>query len=241
MYKIFVPLFLMLIIILSVAIQADTKVTAADLDMNNLRDVNDKKKRFFDFLRPVVIDENNRILEIRNKLLEAKCNNDNQLFVARIAQEYSVNWKPGNKDWGKLLERVDSIPLELSLAQSATESAWGQSRFAVEGNNFFGQWCYRKGCGLVPQQRDRGSFHEVARFDSVNDSVRSYLKTINTGRAYATLRKIRKQHRTEDLQADANAQAAGLSRYSQRRSLYIRKIRAIIKENQELMLGDRSV
>ena len=237
MEKLLVPIFLISTVATTVAIQPDTSFTADDLDMSNIIDVNDKKQRFFDFMRPIIIDENARILKLREKLLAARENNNNKRFVARIAKTYTVNWDDEKENWDKLLERVDTVALELPLAQSADESAWGQSRFARQGNNFFGQWCYTKGCGIVPSERNRGSTHEVAKFNSVNDSVRSYLKTINTGRVYALLRKIRRENRAAGKQPDAKAQAGGLIKYSQRREKYVKEIRAMIQVNKKLMLG----
>jgi len=216
------------------------KVTAKDLDMSNLRDVKDKKQRFFDFMRPIVNDENAKVLELRKQLLAAKKHNNNNSLVAKTAKDYSVNWATDNdesENWGKLLERVDAVALELALAQSANESAWGQSRFAQQGNNFFGQWCYKKGCGIVPKRRDKGTSHEVASFKSVNDSVRSYLKNINTGRVYAPLRDVRKKDRAAGKPANAKSQAGGLIKYSQRREEYVKEIRSMIRVNQKLMLG----
>jgi len=128
------------------------------------------------------------------------------------------------------------VALEIVLAQSANESAWGQSRFAKEGNNFFGQWCYQKGCGIIPANRDKGSIHEVAKFSSVNKSVRSYIKNINTTRAYYPLRKIRRLNKTAGKKPDAIAQAGGLIKYSQRREKYVKEIRAMIRANKPLML-----
>ena len=210
---------------------------AKDLDMSNLVDVKDKKKRFFDFMRPIVISENNRVLTLRKSLESARKNKNNQAMVAKTAEDYSVEWVKGKENWGKLLERVDAVALELVLAQSANESAWGQSRFATKGSNFFGQWCYRKGCGLVPKKRDKGTKHEVAKFSSVNKSVRSYIKNINTGRVYAPLRKIRRENRAAGKKPDAIAQAGGLIKYSQRREAYVKEIRAMIRYNKKLMLG----
>ena len=218
---------------------ADVKnVTAADLDMTNLIDVKDKKKRFFDFMRPIVNAENAKVLELRKKLVSAKKNNNNKKFVAETADSYSVDWEAGKENWSKLLERVDAIALEVALAQSANESAWGQSRFAQQGNNFFGQWCYKKGCGIVPKKRDKGTKHEVASFKNVNASVRSYIKNINTGRVYAPLRNVRKQNRAAGKPVDAKAQAGGLIKYSQRREEYVKEIRAMIRVNKKLMLGE---
>jgi len=212
--------------------------TAKDLDMHNVANVKEKKKRFFDFLRPIVVAENQRILIQRQKILDAKKHNNNRQWVAKIAENYHVDWEPGKKNWAKLLERVDAVALELVLAQSANESAWGQSRFARQGNNFFGQWCYKKGCGIVPKKRDAGSRHEVAAFKSVNASVRSYLKNINTGRVYAPLRKIRRQDRKKGKAASAYDQAGGLIKYSQRRGAYVKEIRSMIRVNKKLMNGD---
>ena len=237
MEKLFVPIFLIAIVVATVAIQPDTGKTASDLDMSNINDADDRKKRFFNFMRPIINEENYKILKLRKQLLAAKKYNNNKIFVAQVAKTYHVHWGQKNENWDKLLERVDTIALELSLAQSANETAWGQSRFAKQGNNFFGQWCHTKGCGIIPAKRKRGLTHEVTRFDSINDSVRSYIKTINTGRAYALLRKIRRNNRIAGKQPDAKAQAGGLIHYSQRGEKYIKEIRAIIHANNEVMLG----
>ena len=238
MEKLLVPIFLISIVVLTAAIQPDTRFTADDLNMTDIKDTNDKKKRFFDFMRPIIIEENTKVLKLRKNLLDAKQQGNNKKFVARVAKAYTVNWEQGKENWDKLLERVDAIALELSLAQSADESAWGQSRFARQGNNFFGQWCYTKGCGIVPAQRTRGSSYEVASFDSVNHSVRSYIKNINTGRVYAKLRNIRRDNRAAGKQPDALAQATGLIKYSQRREKYVKEIRLMIRGNKKMMLGE---
>ena len=217
--------------------QDDTGLTAADLDMSNLKDTTDKKKRFFDFMRPIIVEENTRILELRARLEEAQRSNSNQAWVREIAEAYTVTWETGKENWIKLLERVDAVALEVALSQSALESAWGQSRFARQGNNFFGQWCYEKGCGIIPENREDGSKHEVAAFKSVNESVRSYIKTINTGRVYAGLRIIRRKNREAGNPVDARAQAGGLIKYSQQREKYVRNIRNMIDVNSKLMLG----
>jgi len=239
MKKIFLLSLLVCFYSISSIAQADVKqVTASDLDMSKLKDVKDKKKRFFDFMRPIVNDENAKVLELRKELVAAKKNKNNHELVARTAESYSVEWTTGKESWKKLLERVDAIALEVALAQSANESAWGQSRFAQQGNNFFGQWCYRKGCGIVPKKRDKGTKHEVASFKSVNDSVRSYIKNINTGRVYAPLRNIRRDNRAAGKKPDAKAQAGGLIKYSQRREEYVKEIRAMIRVNKKLMIGE---
>lgn len=219
-------------------VHADAKiVTAKDLDMSHLKGVKDKKKRFFDFMRPIIKDENAKVLALREKLLDAKKNNNNPELVAKAAESYSVKWTTGKESWKKLLERVDAVALEVALAQSANESAWGQSRFAQQGNNFFGQWCYRKGCGIIPKKRDKGTKHEVAKFKNVNDSVASYINNINNMRVYSPLRDIRRKNRAAGKKPDANAQAGGLIKYSTRREAYVKEIRSMIRVNKKLMQG----
>lgn len=239
MKSLILPSFIISVLFAPSLLMAEIKqFTAKDLDMTHVVDVKDKKKRFFDFMRPIVKDENNRVLKLRESLISARKTNSNQAMVAETAKDYSVDWEPGKENWEKLLERVDAVALELVLAQSANESAWGQSRFATQGSNFFGQWCYKKGCGLVPKKRDKGTKHEVAKFSSVNKSVRSYIKNINTGRVYAPLRQVRRQNREAGKEPNAIAQAGGLIKYSQRREAYVKEIRSMIRYNQKLMLGN---
>ena len=236
-HLIFISLLVFFFTLANAGCKVKDKVTAQDLDMTNLVDADDKKKRFFDFMRPIINQENMKILSLRKSLLAAQKNNNRESFVARTAKSYSLDWEIGKEDWDKLLERVDAVALELALAQSANESAWGQSRFAQLGNNFFGQWCYIKGCGIIPEDRKKGAHHEVANFKSVNDSVSSYIKNINTAGVYAPLRKARKKDRIAGKQPDAIAQAGGLTKYSERREAYVKEIREMIRKNKELMRG----
>ena len=215
---------------------AEKKHTTDDLKTSSIK-ASEKKKQFFDFMRPIINDENSKVLELREKLLLAKKYNNNKTMVADTAKDYRVTWQPGKEKWAELLDRVDAVALELALAQSANESAWGKSRFAKQGNNYFGQWCFKKGCGIVPARREKGKTHEVASYASVNDSVGSYIKSINTVTVYAPLRATRKNDRAAGKPPDAIAQAGGLIKYSQRREAYIKEIRALIRANQKLMLG----
>ena len=75
----------------------------------------------------------------------------------------------------QLIIRVDIIPEQLILVQAANESGWGTSRFAVNGYNFFGLWCFRQGCGFVPRDRNDDAEHEVARFRDLSHCVMTYI------------------------------------------------------------------
>lgn len=204
--------------------------------------IEEKKRGFFDALRPIVEAENARIARQRAIVLEAREIGDSDGEVADIAAEYGLeDWDAAagaGADWSGLLARVDTVPLTLTLAQAANESSWGQSRFAQEGSNLFGQWCFTEGCGIVPGQREAGKSHEVAAFGSVNASVRAYLHNINTGGAYTALRKLRQQARAAGEDPRATVLASGLARYSERGLAYVHEIKGMIRTNRELMRGE---
>jgi len=211
-------------------------------DFTSFKDVKEKKKAFFKFMHPFVDMENAAILKDRERLLAlrsesvAKLSSEDVQWLESMVKSYrSDSPLEDVKAWDHLLERVDAVPYPLVLAQSANESAWGTSRFARQGHNYFGQWCFTKGCGIVPSRRDAGSRHEVARFKSARHSVRAYLKNINTGRVYVDLRKIRAQQRVSGEPLGATALAGGLLKYSERGDAYVKEIRSMIRTNIKLM------
>lgn len=210
-------------------------------DFAAYKDVKAKKKAFFDFIQPMVIKANSKIQQDRQKLIGAQqaLKGANKLRPAQVKHVEAMIAHYNSKLEGvnltsvnKLLKRVDSVPPSLAMAQSANESAWGTSRFAKKAYNFFGQWCFKKGCGLVPARRNAGSSHEVRKFKSPQQSVTAYIHNINTGRAYAGLRKIRAQKRADNAAVLGYDLASGLTKYSERGQEYVKEIRAMIRYNK---------
>ncbi len=206
-------------------------------------DARTRKLRFFALLRPLVQTENKRIVELRTRLLELSRKTDaytpEQMDLIRpLAAKYRVplDGKPDSAFWAMLLKRLDKVPVELALAQAANESAWGTSRFARDGNNYFGQWCYKEGCGIVPARRNVDLSHEVKVFASAAESVRAYIYNLNTTSAYKRLRSLRQYMRRSGAKFDAALLAGGLSTYSERGAEYVKSIRNLIRHNQSLML-----
>lgn len=210
---------------------------ASTLDYSNVKTTAEKKQVFFDTLRPIVHNQNQKIRDTRQRIEFARDHDTDKQWLAEIAQQYKLDWNPEQPDWEILLRRVDTIPLELVMTQAANESAWGQSRFAQQANNLFGQWCFRKGCGIVPSQRDKGQKHEVKSFESINHSVSSYMHNINTTSAYKSLRKIRSELRQQGKPLSAIILATGLEKYSIRGKAYVKELQSMIKTNKHLMHG----
>ena len=208
-------------------------------DFTQYADVNAKKQAFFAYLQPVVAVNNQRILDDRARLAALANTSDealsraNRRFLAGLVDRYEIDTAASSEDQrAELMVRLDTVPMSLALAQAAMESAWGTSRFAREGNNLFGQWCYTKGCGLVPLRRDAGSSHEVEKFRTVSDAVSSYLRNINSHRAYAGLRKDRAQLRATGNAVTGYKLAEGLVDYSELREAYVKEIQAVIRINK---------
>ncbi len=135
-------------------------------------------------------------------------------------------------DWfATLLRRIDIIPASLALAQGAIESAWGTSRFAQEGNNYFGQWCFSPGCGMVPARRPEGAKYEVERFASVEEAVRRYMLILNSHPRYRYMRVLREQARAQEKPLSGRVMAAGLNGYAEIGEVYISHIRSVIRHN----------
>lgn len=200
-----------------------------------------KKRAFFSYLAPIVDDENDRILvqrdvvtRIQHWLSSGKeATQQMQKIIATYSEIYGVDQEVSLAEQvEELLLRVNIVPRSLTLAQAANESAWGTSRFAVRGNNYFGQWCFSQGCGLVPRSRGDSASHEVRAFSSPAESVRAYIYNINTHPAYATLRQLRADAENENRIARGSELAAGLLSYSERGEEYIKEIRQMIRSNK---------
>lgn len=199
----------------------------------------ERKAAFIEYMLPLVSAENEAVLAQRQRVLNWEKKRDvlgwwSSYQLSRLAEDYGMqSFNPENQaDWEQLISKIDQVAPSLALAQAAVESGWGTSRFSREGKNFFGQWCYQAGCGLVPNQRETGKTHEVASFESAAESVHRYLHNLNTHRSYAELRGIRVALRQQNKTLSGMVMAQGLSAYSERGQAYIDSLIGIIKVNK---------
>jgi Bax protein len=129
-----------------------------------------------------------------------------------------------------LRRRIDVVPRSLILIQAAKESGWGTSRFALQGNNLFGQRCYASGCGLEPAGVDDPNFN-VATFGSIDESVASYVRNLNTHPQYLEFRRKREALRAEQRRLSGVVLADSLDDYSERGGDYVEEIKTMIVDN----------
>lgn len=207
-------------------------------DLHKMKNVERKKSLFFRAMLPLILAENHNIRyqrEHARQLLDKGMENldvSERIWLDQLMRWYRVAGDLGDPKLAALLmRRVDEVPAAMVLAQAANESAWGTSRFAQEANNLFGQWTFDDNKGLVPAERGADQTHSVQIFENVRDSVRAYMRNINTHRAYRKLRRTREQMRRERLPFDVYVLAEGLQSYSQRGTAYVREIQAMIRSN----------
>lgn len=153
----------------------------------------------------------------------------------KVKQCKPFDWYPG-RCVNELLNRVDILPTNLIIAQAINESNWGRSRFATQANNYFGIWCFTKGCGLVPKSRAADKTFEVESFATIKENVAAYYRNINTHNAYQKLRQLRAHMRQQKQALDAMQLATGLDQYSARKQAYVKSIQRLIQTLQQHQL-----
>ena len=89
-------------------------------------------------------------------------------------------------------DRVKRVPTSIIIAMAGIESAWGQSRFAVEGNALFGvrTWDLEN----VPHMKALGNPDAswgVKKYTSKCQSVKDMIRILNTHPAYEKFRDFR--------------------------------------------------
>ena len=208
-------------------------------DFNSHETSRHKKQAFLDFLFPIIVDENLFLMRIRTQLEEFKEKqklqslNESELeWLNQLKMDYLIETDDIESTIDALLRKVDIIPPSLVLAQAALESGWGSSRIAQESNNLFGHRCFEEGCGAMPIQRGQGNTHESAKFDSINESIRSYLKNLNSFHRYKEFRTLRSQTELNQGGKGVLKLLPGLMPYSELGELYLRKVAKMIKQNK---------
>ncbi len=200
-------------------------------DLDNLQSVQLKKETFIKIVLPLIVAENEKILDDRKKLLtlsEKKYTSDlEKQWLRQKLLEYKV--KKG--DITELLKRMDMIPASIALAQAAKESGWGTSRFALEGNAIFGQWTW-DGQGIAPLNRDDNKNHKILKFPILRASVKAYKNNLNTHKSYFKFREKRKKLRDKNQDIKGLSLTDTLKNYAQTGSEYTKILNQIITQNR---------
>jgi Bax protein len=217
------------------AVRAGQKVkpiylTKLPKDLKTLGDTKTKRELFIKIVLPLILHENEKIIDDRKRLFKILGKNFNspgeKVWLNRRFKEYKIE----DKDLAELKMRMDIIPVSIALAQAANESGWGTSRFALEGNALFGQWTWSKK-GISPKNKDPDQSHKILQFQILKASVRAYKNNLNTHNAYKEFREVRAKLRQSETKITGLALTKYLKNYAAIGEKYTEIIEGIIVYN----------
>ena len=217
------------------AVRAGQKVkpiylTKLPKDLNTLGDTKTKRELFIKIVLPLILHENEKIIDDRKRLFKILGKNFNspgeKVWLNRRFKEYKIE----DKDLAELKMRMDIIPVSIAVAQAANESGWGTSRFALEGNALFGQWTWSKK-GISPKNKDPDQSHKILQFQILKASVRAYKNNLNTHNAYKEFREVRAKLRQSGTTITGLALIKYLKRYASIGEKYTEIIEGIMVQN----------
>lgn len=125
------------------------------------------------------------------------------------------------------------IPLELVVAQAVHESAWGNSRFAKEGNNLFGIRTWNDERKQLKPLEVPNAVWGIIIFDNQCDSIEYYYKLINSHDAYTNFRESRKIMIENGQKLDGVVLATFLSMFSELGHEYADRLKKTIIQLRE--------
>ena len=210
---------------------------------NEIKKIENTKKRknlFIQIVLPLILEENNRIRIDRKKLFSILNKNINSNLEKRWINKKFKQYGVVNKDLSTLKIRMDMVPVSLAIAQSAKETGWGTSRFALEGNALFGQWTW-EGEGIKPSGADTNSTHKVMKFKVLKASVRAYIRNLNTHRSYKSFRRERAVQRDNFEKFNSLELADHLDKYAETGKEYVKILKQIIKQNSLTDFDDAQI
>ena len=199
-------------------------------DMPSIDSAGTRKETFIKMLLPLVLAENERLLDDRKHLVRLRGILDadqplsriDKVWLAAVTDRYDLEFDEDDMSdiVDELLLRVDIVPPSLAIGQAALETGWGTSA-AARGQAMFGQMVFGDG--------DRA---EVRRFERLAHAVEAYALNLNTHNAYRKFREQRATARRRGDDPSGYALALTLARYSERKMDYVRDVRGIIKANK---------
>ena len=199
-------------------------------EIKNIGSTKKRKDMFIKIILPLIIKENTKIRIDRKRLFVILNKSSNTEIEKKWLEKKFKQYGVKQNDLYSLKVRMDEIPTSLAIAQAAKETGWGTSRFALKGNALFGQWTW-SGKGLKPKNAEEGKDHRVMKFNSLQLSVRAYLRNLNTHSSYKDLRKARSELRNDKEPLDSLIMVKHLEKYAEIGNQYVDVLQKIIKQN----------
>lgn len=200
-----------------------------------IKDIKTRKKAFMDILHPYVVKAQKKILEEQEYVrfyfaLKGFVTIPTAMKkrMAGLDKKYKIK---KNKTLKTYLKKIDIIHEPLVLAQAAVESAWGTSRFTKLANNIFGEWTWGKK-GIIPAGRPAGKKYKIRIFDSIQESVDSYMLNLNRHYRYESFRTARYAKRSQGKCFQGKEASNYLQAYSGIGDEYGKMLKGVISYNK---------
>jgi uncharacterized FlgJ-related protein len=202
-----------------------------------------KKQLFFRGIAPLILRANELIMQDRKRLEKIRSefkgngplDETDRIWIGKISGLYKVK-SSGEEVTGSMMDelwkKVDIVPPSLALGQAAEESGWGTSRFAAAGNAIYGQWTWGSNAMAPKQQRKELGNYGIAAFESIQESISSYMLNLNTHNAYADLRQKRAELRESAQKITGSVLAEQLTKYSERGEEYVKGLKSLMEYNR---------
>ena len=192
-------------------------------DLQHL-DIDERKDKFINIVLPAALIAQQIIKTKREELKTVK--KKKVLTPQDSSLLDSILTKFNAKDIDDLISRLHSHPVSIIIAQAATESGWGTSRFCREANNIFGVWSFNKNEQRIAagKARDEKVIY-LRKYDNLIGSIMDYLYTIAKSDAYKTFR----QKRT--ISDNPYRLIWFLQNYSEKRLEYVITLRDMLEHN----------
>jgi Bax protein len=198
-------------------------------DLSLIENIRERKELFIKIILPLILQENEKIEEDREKLFKLLAKKSNTKEEKDWLKWKFKEYKIKNRDISELKIRMDIVPVSLAIAQAAIESGWGTSRFALEGNALYGQWTWSDK-GLKPLENVDGD-HKVMHFKILTASIKAYKKNLNTHSGYIEFREARAKLRNLNERVTGLKLTQYLDKYSATGMEYTKKLELTIKKN----------
>ena len=200
-------------------------------DLDRLKNTKTKKDTFIKIVMPLILDENNKILENRKKLFKILGKSTNSMGEKRWLKRRFKEYRIKKEDITELKVRMDIIPASIAIAQAAKESGWGTSRFALEGNAMFGQWTWSKN-GIEPTEKSKNQDHKILKFSMLRSSVKAYKNNLNTHNGYKKFREKRAELRKNNKKISGLKLVNYLYNYAATGKEYTKSLKKTIDQNK---------
>ena len=187
-------------------------------------DTDVRKQKFIEVLLPTAFLARQIVAEKRKKLMELKdkesLTHSDSAFIDSLQNRFKA------KGLDDLILRLHPQPVSITIAQAATESAWGTSRFCREADNLFGVWSFSKSDKRIAAGKTRDSkVIYLKKYDSLLESVLDYLYTIAGSNAFETFRQKRA------ISDNPYRLIWFLQNYSEKRMEYVITLRNMLEHN----------